>query len=239
LTENKISKYLLYAIGEIVLVVFGILIALQINNWNESRKLNSLVKNYEQNIIEELKSDLLRLNEMDSLRNVIQKRADNYLDYYNSENPDVNTLIAKFDSIRPKFDVFTTSTFTVQDLVTTGNLKLFPSVKKNAILKFKYDQDRYMFYEQRTLESVVLAFEEFQKYVDLLFENNFVKKEHAKVKNWRYDLNSDQFRLQHNGLAKLLGLYNYQNGVYKGFRERTLELLKLLEENYASTPMHN
>ena len=37
LTENKFSKYLLYAIGEIVLVVIGILIALQINNCNEER----------------------------------------------------------------------------------------------------------------------------------------------------------------------------------------------------------
>lgn len=38
LSENKFSKYLLYAIGEIFLVVIGILIALQINNWNEWRK---------------------------------------------------------------------------------------------------------------------------------------------------------------------------------------------------------
>ena len=38
LTENKFSKYLLYAIGEIVLVVVGILIALSINNWNEWKK---------------------------------------------------------------------------------------------------------------------------------------------------------------------------------------------------------
>ena len=37
--ENKTSKYLKYAIGEIVLVVIGILIALQINNWNENRKM--------------------------------------------------------------------------------------------------------------------------------------------------------------------------------------------------------
>ena len=35
--ENRFSKYLLYAIGEIVLVVIGILIALQINNWNQQR----------------------------------------------------------------------------------------------------------------------------------------------------------------------------------------------------------
>ena len=36
--ENKVMAYLRYAIGEILLVVIGILIALQINNWNESRK---------------------------------------------------------------------------------------------------------------------------------------------------------------------------------------------------------
>jgi hypothetical protein len=38
LTENKFSKYLLNAIGEIILVVIGILIALQINNANENNK---------------------------------------------------------------------------------------------------------------------------------------------------------------------------------------------------------
>ena len=35
LSKNKLSSYLIYATGEIVLVVMGILIALQINNWNE------------------------------------------------------------------------------------------------------------------------------------------------------------------------------------------------------------
>tara|TARA_R100000935_G_scaffold8302_7_gene17525 strand:+ start:156120 stop:156872 length:753 start_codon:yes stop_codon:yes gene_type:complete len=39
--ESKFSKYLLYAIGEIILVVIGILIALQINTWNEERKTNA------------------------------------------------------------------------------------------------------------------------------------------------------------------------------------------------------
>ena len=39
LAEGKTSKYLKYAIGEIILVVIGILIALQINNWNENNKL--------------------------------------------------------------------------------------------------------------------------------------------------------------------------------------------------------
>jgi len=46
LTENKFSKYLLYAIGEIILVVIGILIALQINNWNESTKQSHIEQDY-------------------------------------------------------------------------------------------------------------------------------------------------------------------------------------------------
>jgi len=44
--ENKTRKYLKYAIGEIALVVIGILIALQINNWNEGRKLQGIKKTF-------------------------------------------------------------------------------------------------------------------------------------------------------------------------------------------------
>ncbi len=44
--KNQNKKYLKYAIGEIVLVVIGILIALQINNWNEARKDNNALKEY-------------------------------------------------------------------------------------------------------------------------------------------------------------------------------------------------
>jgi len=42
LSEGKTGKYLKYALGEIILVVIGILIALQINNWNENRKNRNL-----------------------------------------------------------------------------------------------------------------------------------------------------------------------------------------------------
>lgn len=44
LSENRFTKYFIYALGEIVLVVIGILIALSINNWNELRKENETVK---------------------------------------------------------------------------------------------------------------------------------------------------------------------------------------------------
>ena len=59
LTENKFSKYLIYAIGEIVLVVIGILIALQINNWNQSRINTQKEINHLKNILKNLNDDLV------------------------------------------------------------------------------------------------------------------------------------------------------------------------------------
>lgn len=55
--KNKTGKYLKYAIGEIVLVVVGILIALQINNWNEERKQNRYFRELYSNLLLDLKAD--------------------------------------------------------------------------------------------------------------------------------------------------------------------------------------
>jgi len=56
LMENKTGKYFKYAIGEIILVVIGILIALSINNWNENRKLQKI----EISLIKELRIGLVQ-----------------------------------------------------------------------------------------------------------------------------------------------------------------------------------
>lgn len=66
LTENRLSKYLLYAIGEILLVVIGILIALQINTWNQEK----ISKDKEVKVLREIRSDLL------SNRTIVQNTID-------------------------------------------------------------------------------------------------------------------------------------------------------------------
>lgn len=58
LHENKFSKYLLYAIGEIILVVIGILLALQINNWNELNKQTAEEEEILISLKEELKNNI-------------------------------------------------------------------------------------------------------------------------------------------------------------------------------------
>jgi hypothetical protein len=62
--ENKFSKYLIYAVGEIVLVVIGILIALGINNWNQAQQNKKLTNIYVNNFIREIKIDIITIGEM-------------------------------------------------------------------------------------------------------------------------------------------------------------------------------
>lgn len=63
LSENKTGKYFKYAIGEIVLVVIGILIALSINNWNENKKTDANIKNLLVALTNDLKQDTLLIYE--------------------------------------------------------------------------------------------------------------------------------------------------------------------------------
>jgi len=62
LMENKTSKYFKYAIGEIILVVIGILIALQINNWNEAKKSREKERQVLTSIISDLDYTLIDLD---------------------------------------------------------------------------------------------------------------------------------------------------------------------------------
>jgi hypothetical protein len=68
LMENKIGKYFKYAIGEISLVVLGILIALQLNSWKEENTEKKLVKQYISSLIEDLKSDTTSIRRIQKFR---------------------------------------------------------------------------------------------------------------------------------------------------------------------------
>ncbi len=94
LKENKVSKYMLYAFGEIVLVVIGILIALQINNWNEERKL----KTTEREFFKGVRSDLLQDK---AYMNLIIEKAQKKMKVFNILKEDLYTLY--YDD-KPKLD---------------------------------------------------------------------------------------------------------------------------------------
>jgi hypothetical protein len=67
LSESRFGKYLLYALGEIILVVIGILIALQLNNWNEQQKQIALEKEYYCRLLEDAVLDKEQIENLLSL----------------------------------------------------------------------------------------------------------------------------------------------------------------------------
>tara|TARA_R110000868_G_scaffold50356_1_gene160938 strand:+ start:28 stop:1104 length:1077 start_codon:yes stop_codon:yes gene_type:complete len=90
LSENKFSKYILYAIGEIVLVIIGILIALQINNKNELRKTENKIVSILKEVQHDLGLNIQKSDELiayyktkDSIINLIQTDKLTYDDYKN------------------------------------------------------------------------------------------------------------------------------------------------------------
>lgn len=73
LRQNRITSYLIYALGEIMLVVIGILIALQVNNWNESRKAKEEQKIILRSFSEDLKSDASAIKDyLDDLEKILE-----------------------------------------------------------------------------------------------------------------------------------------------------------------------
>lgn len=128
LAENKFSKYLLYAIGEVILVVVGILIAIQIDFWNTAIKNDKLKAVYTLNLINELVKDTIQLKAR------IKVNEDQFLTSLDSiraiiENP--TTDVNKISAMGKKFGVSGLRTANVYNdntfnfLLSTGKIELY------------------------------------------------------------------------------------------------------------------
>ncbi len=127
LTENKFGKYLLYAIGEIILVVIGILIALQINNMNESNKSAQQESLYLERLLSENREDVQtftkKIAELEYGIETIEQLS-LALTSDSTSDAQVNKAANDFFGYGSIYPVFTSSTSTFDDLSSTGNLKV-------------------------------------------------------------------------------------------------------------------
>lgn len=97
LQENRFTRYLIYAIGEIILVVIGILIALQINNWNEDRKEHK--RAYQ--LHEQLHDELSRTQDI-YIR--VHQNMDDYINFLNYVINNWNSL--NYDDLNGQLDKY-------------------------------------------------------------------------------------------------------------------------------------
>tara|TARA_R110000765_G_scaffold4496_2_gene14118 strand:- start:5575 stop:6327 length:753 start_codon:yes stop_codon:yes gene_type:complete len=97
LNENKFSKYLLYAIGEIVLVVIGILIALGISNWNDNRKNNAETNDFIGRLTEEIEINIDNVDLAIELQSKHIAASKSILDMFHKDKKNINP--ESFDSL--------------------------------------------------------------------------------------------------------------------------------------------
>lgn len=165
--ENKTGKYLKYAIGEIILVVIGILIALSINNWNENRKdrilekvlLHGVSVNIERNNIL-IRESLLRIDDFDKSSNIV-------LSALRKEIPYSDTLAKHFfNSTRTGGLLFPISSEGYESLKNEGFNIIHSAKLKDQILKlFEVSLKRIQTIAQWTMSSTVT----FNEYHSTLF----------------------------------------------------------------------
>ncbi|MFH4967284.1 DUF6090 family protein [Gaetbulibacter sp. M240] len=139
--KGKFSKYLLYAIGEIVLVVIGILIALSINNWNEKNKLESKKQDYYLQLLDDLKKDETATKQTIIKFDNYLKEFQNYTNTYESDvltPPKVYEMISKLPVLSTRI---TFNTSTLESLQSSGDIGLMPSKIRNRLIDLKREQD--------------------------------------------------------------------------------------------------
>ncbi len=147
--DNKFLKYSRYAIGEILLVVIGILIALQVNNWNEHQKVLKAEKEILKNLTQEFLSNKRELQRQKTivLKTFESNRA--LMSFFGKEKSVIQGM--NMDSLifySVEFDQYNPSENTIQDLLQSGRFDLLSNDRLKNLLfdwtrEYKITQERY------------------------------------------------------------------------------------------------
>lgn len=165
LSENRFTRYLSYAMGEIVLVVIGILIALQINNWNDARKDRARELEYLHNIRDDISTNIAQMDDYLQTRTEEIAAAQRILTHFNGRPiEDASAFNADTISVY-NWKRFYLSDNTYQELLGSGNFALLsnPRIKDGMLdieamyRKLKGEEDHFRFDSETLLYKPVYA----------------------------------------------------------------------------------
>ena len=186
--QNKVRSYILYAVGEIALVMIGILLALQVNNWNERRQNNQLEKEYYCRFLENINQDEDALKSFvanTEKRLVSANQFVRLLQQPKTRKVDAGT--ASFETILGSAVQFAPNNTAFLDLTAGSNLNLLKDIKaKEALNNYYKKVNDYM--EIATLNNNFVVERNISNYSDIR-ETGYI---HARMLTDRYIQGMDQ-----------------------------------------------
>jgi hypothetical protein len=214
----------LYAAGEILLVMIGILLALQVNNWNESRKKNALVKELLGELVFNLEDDIedMRINR--SFHNRSISSANTLLEVFEMDLPEHDSLYAHFGNVlvMPQFLPTESAYYNLKDVGVR--------IVKDQALRDKLVE----YYENHLVFAQKLADTEWDTALDdynNLYREKFSSSEFTgspkMIPESFEDIKRDiKF---HNYLRNRIGILRTSAGNYSTNIERAQELIDMIE----------
>lgn len=190
LTENKFSKYLIYAIGEIVLVVIGILIALQIGQWNKESEISELeltiLKEVKSNLTDDLnaiRGDISLMRVMDTATVNLENTIDAHKSYTTdfSENASLLRVMPHYQPNKSGYDLLVSKGIAI---ISNDSLRNSISTHYENLYTYykRYEDERFMFHinisEPKLLEYFSFEFDLDNKYY---WKANISSEDYEKI----------------------------------------------------------
>lgn len=206
--ENNSGKYLKYAVGETILVVIGILIALSIDNWNDSRNIRNQELKYLENLRTDINLNIAEINKYLNTGNLSIESANKVLEYYEGKTlDDLNDLNFHATNVYI-WERFSLHDNAYQELVNSGNLAIISNDSiKNGLLnlqalykKLKNEEDHYRY----DIEN--LLYEPLYEMIDM---NDLIKNFTYQVTNGQAGENVSLSRTNYQAMLKNL---KHKNG---------------------------
>ena len=206
LSNNKVGTYLLYAIGEIILVVVGILIAVSIDNWKTNHNQKAKEIKHLQNIQIDLRKDVERLTYLIQFRKNRILGDQKIIDHINGEPVNDLTVLTKMVVNSAMEEKFTPSNIAFTELLSSGNFNIITSDSiKILLLKL---QELYKIHDSNVLHEQW----DYREYVSKsVFKNTNMEQLFPIYAGL---ITAEQQGITINEFARLFELLDYKNGLF-------------------------
>jgi len=225
--DNRPLKYARYAIGEIVLVVIGILIALQINTWNEERKEKIKAKVYTDKLINDIVQDTININKLIELGNDRAADIRAYFTYFSKGGQFIDVYIDKSSKVRSTFFRYQPLNYTFEDMKSSGNLSLLTEGQRRSMMELLNLQKQLQIIIEKLISETIEYEHEAGKHIDS-HNANFDYFEVLGI-----DLSDKEkekgLLARHNAFNQLLDFYFYTKSFGTQIKEKSKKTVKILE----------